>query len=371
MTSGPRIVAVTAHRPHELAEPLGHVEETAAVVHIETDGFLRRNVAAVRDTRRAILDTDPDVVVSDSRELLGLLTALVCLVYRVPFVFRFKGDNWESLALDYRRGDGGPRPWLVYRLNLLLDEGIYAISTGFVVVSEDLKRVVVDRLGCSPDRVAVVHVPVDTTLGPGDAAAARERFGIDESFVFLTVANLKWEGKYEGLRTAVEGLRPVLEAHEEAAYVVAGGGSYLGALESFVDREVTDPSVRERIYTLGHVGGVEDLYAVADVFVYISHIDGYPKVVLEAQQAGLPAIVNAEFGMVEQVSHGESGYLLREGRPEELTRWAEALVASEPDRRRLGEAASERARTENDPAVIGRKLVTALESVLTADGARR
>jgi glycosyltransferase involved in cell wall biosynthesis len=369
LSDPPRVLAITAHRPHELREPLRLADAPSTTLELDPSvGFLRRNLAAVWRTRRAILDQRPDVVVFDCRELLGALVTLVCLLYGVPTVFRFKGNHWRGLAEAYRpdRGDGFTE-WLRYRTSLVLDEFNYAAASGFVVVSEELKRVVVERTGCHPDQVQVVHVPLDTDRDPGSAERARERHRIDETRVFLTVTNLTYRKKYQGVETALRGMASVLGADDDSAYVVAGGGPYHEDLVKTLDSEIDDPDVRDRIYAPGFVEAVDDLYALADGFVYVSHLDGYPNAVLEAQQAGLPVVANAAFGMVEQVEDGETGYLLDDPGPADVAEAVSTLIADPERRARLGRNARESVEIENHPAAIGRHLVTALARIRQSD----
>jgi glycosyltransferase involved in cell wall biosynthesis len=359
-----RIAAVTAHRSHEVTEPLTLADGTVEVVDIDPDdGFVERNVKTVSRLLELTSDPAPDAVLSDCLGLLGFIVAAVCVLRGVPFVFRFKGDHWRGLNEIYRvDGDGSVATKLRYYLTYALDEGIYAAACGYVVVSEELKEVVVERTGCRPEQVRVVHVPLVPDRDDGSAAAARERFGIEEETVLLTVTNLKYRGKYEGVRTVVRGMESVLAAHEDAAYVVAGGGIHLDAVRRAVDA-VDDPAVRDRIYVVGYVDEVADLYALADAFVYVSHIDGYPRAVLEAQQSALPAVVNAAHGMVEQVEDGENGLVLEEATPDAVARRVTELLEGD-DRVRMGENARERVRTENDPAAIGDQLVAAMTGIL-------
>lgn len=363
-----RVLAVTAHRPRELREPLRRTDSPTAVVDIDSsNGFLRRNVAAVRQTSRAIRESEPDVVVYDCRELLGALVTLVCALAGVPTVFRFKGNHWRGLAETYRpeRGDG-PLELLRYRTSRLLDEWIYERAVGYLVVSEELKQVVSLRTGCDPDRIRVVHVPVETDRTTESAAQPRDRFGIEADEVVLTVTNLTYRGKYEGVETSVRGMAAVLRERPNAAYVVAGGGPYREDLRSFVDGHVDDPSVRERIHVPGFVDEVDDLYALADAFLYVSHIDGYPNAVLEAQQSGLPVVTNAAFGMVEQVTDGETGRLLADPGPADVAVAVESLLGDPEARERLGTNARDTVTTENDPERIGRETVDALSGILRA-----
>ncbi|SFR67273.1 glycosyltransferase family 4 protein [Halogeometricum limi] len=365
MTAAPRVAAVTAHRPHEVVEPLELAEGSVDVVDIDpSDGFVERNLNTVRQTLRVTADPAPDVVLSDCRGFLGFLVAAICVLRGVPFVFRFKGNHWRGLANMYQpdRGDGVVTG-LRYVLTYALDEAIYAAACGYVVVSAELRDIVVERTGCRPEQVHVVHVPLVPDREDGSADAARERFGIDAETVLLTVTNLKYRGKYEGVETIVRGLVPVLKAHEDVAYVVAGGGSYLEDVRDAV-ADVDDPSVRDRIHVVGFVDEIADLYALADGFVYVSHIDGYPRAVLEAQQSALPAVVNAAHGMVEQVDHGETGFILDAATPEQVTSNVTRLL-EEGDGVRLGENARTRVRAENDPEVIGQQLFAALSTILS------
>lgn len=364
MTDGLRIAAVTAHRSHEVAEPLSLADGTVELVNIDaSDGFLERNLNTVARLLELTSDPKPDAVLSDCLGLLGFLIAAICVLRGVPFVFRFKGNHWCGLEEIYRteKAEGlGMR--LRYYLTYALDEAIYRLARGYVVVSTELKEVVVERTGCRPEQVHVVHVPLVPDREDGSARAARERFGIEEETVLLTVTNLKYRGKYDGVRTIVEGMESVLASHDDVAYVVAGGGSYLEDVRAAVD--AADPAVRDRIYVLGFVDNVADLYAMADAFVYVSHIDGYPRSVLEAQQSALPAMVNAAHGMVEQVEDGETGVVLDEATSEQVAAQVTQLL-DDDDRARLGENARRRVRTENDPKAIGHQLVAAIDAIVS------
>lgn len=359
----PGVVAVTAHRPHEVANPLRRVDPDAVVVELDASaGFIERNRQTVRRTRRALRSSDPDLVLNDCRELMGALVTLVSRAHGVDTVVRFKGDYWRGLAETVDVSDG-LRQRLRYGLSRLSNRVNYAMARGFIVVSSALQETVLRRTGGPPARVQVVHVPLDPTRGPGSSDAARRRFGIEADAVVLTVTNLKYRGKLAGVETIARGMEPVLtRAETDVAYVVAGGGRYHDDLLAFLDTTI-DPSARERMAAPGHVDTIEDLYALADVFVYVSHIDGYPNAVLEAQQAGLPVVVNAAHGMVEQVEHGRSGLVLDEVSPDAVAAHVGTLLDDPAERARLGRAARRRVVAENDPAEIGRQLFSALERI--------
>jgi len=59
------------------------------------------------------------------------------------------------------------------------------------------------------------------------------------------------------------------------------------------------------VTVLRFVEAVEDEFASADAFAYVSFLDAYPTVVLEAQAAGLPVIGGDDVGVPDVI--GDAG----------------------------------------------------------------
>jgi glycosyltransferase involved in cell wall biosynthesis len=363
------VVAVTAFRSEEVVNSTVGMAAKTHVVTLDGDlNPLARARTATRRTRQAIRSHDPDVLLLDSYGTVGAPAAAVASRYDVPVVARLVSDIWRRLDEERvspaweARDVGG---YLTARLNRGLTGFALDRASGFVVVSTEIREQVLRHTDCSPDRVAVVPVPVTVdTDRQGSAERGRRSLGLTQDRVLLTVTNLGYEGKFEGTKHAVRELAPLLREDPEVGYVVAGGGEFHGAFTAFLDETFPDPSVRERVSAPGYVDHVADLYALADVFVYVSHIDGYPNAVLEAQTAGLPVVANAAHGMRDQITDGETG-LLVDGTAEGAVRSAVgALLADDERRRRLGEAARERVRRENSPQAVSRELEAFLTGLL-------
>jgi len=210
-----------------------------------------------------------------------------------------------------------------------------------------------------------VPVPLTTdTLEEGSGAAGRRALGIEEETVVLTVTNLKFEEKLEGVETTLSELAPLLRNDSELAYVVAGGGRHEAELRAEVERRFDEP-VRDQVYLPGYVDEVSDLYAAADLFVYVSYRDGYPNAVLEAQTAELPVVTNAAHGMRDQVTHGETGLLFETGTDGALRDNVTSLLADPQLRRELGTAGRQRVMRENDPAQVSTRMAETLQRILS------
>lgn len=377
-----RVLAFTDLRPREIDEPLSASGVDAAVVSVAPDGsLLARAWAQIRDGIRVARADSPDVVVAfNGSGILGAVAVAVGLWLSVPVLIRVNGDvarqHHERVAHHRRRREY--RAAIAYVLQAAITRATFAAADGFLVVSAALADVIREQTGAPDSRIAVVHSPVpdvrsgedgdDHEGGAGgngdhddaDVDALDRPDGVERTL--LTVTNLNFAGKREGVETVVGELWPHLP--EDTEYVIAGDGVHRGDLETYIAETVADPAVRERIRTPGYVEDVGALYDRADAFVYVSHIDGYPNAVLEAQEAALPVLANAAHGMVEQVDHGETGLLVApdwRGSVRNGVRWT---LADPGLRRRLGEAARERVRTENDPARVGAAMADAIDGIL-------
>ena len=364
------LLVFTSHRPEEVVDPLRETGLDAAVVSVDDGGSLpSRALATVRRTRRALAAHDPDAVLLDCYEAMGALVTLLAERRGVPVVDRLVGDTWLRFENGIReaKGDGEWARAASYRATLAVDEFVFSRASGFVVVSDQLGEVVRRRTGCPPERIGKVPVPAPEVGGLASSDGG-DRFEFEADRVLLTVTNLTYRAKLRGVETALEELLPLLEADPDLAYVVAGGGEYASALRATLDERVDDPDARRRIHALGFVDGVADLYALADAFVYVSYLDGYPRVVLEAQEAGLPVVANDAFGMREQVRDGESGRLIDPAEDGALRTAVSALLEDPELRQRYGERGRDRVARENAPAVVGRQLEEFLRRLVAEIG---
>jgi glycosyltransferase involved in cell wall biosynthesis len=97
---------------------------------------------------------------------------------------------------------------------------------------------------------------------------------------------------------------------------------------------------------LGERRDVPALLAASDIAVHPSHEEGFSNSILEAMTAGLPLVVTAVGGNVEQVIENENGFLFPPRDAAALAAALEKLLADPALRRRMGEASRRRIETE-------------------------
>ena len=89
---------------------------------------------------------------------------------------------------------------------------------------------------------------------------------------------------------------------------------------------------------------LKEIYSTADIFALTStrqpgSVEGFGFVYLEAASYGLPAVAHRVGGVEDAVKHEETGLLVEEDKPADLTRAIERLLRDSELRVRLGKTA--------------------------------
>lgn len=238
-------------------------------------------------------------------------------------------------------------------------------SDAVVAISEAEADTVVNRLGGSPDRIAIVPPGVDGTLfHPAKETVTGRGYAV----VAGRLQPLK------GLDLAIEAIAAVPES-VRPELVVAGDASadfdgYVDELRTIAARHGIAPGVRfvgpqSRSSLAGLLRG-------ARVVLIPSHSETFGLVALEGAASGVPVVAAGSGGLREAVVNGETGVVVESRDP---AVWAQAIssILSDPDlARRLSMAARERAE-HLDWLRSGEGLLAAYGALLApgASGVRR
>jgi glycosyltransferase involved in cell wall biosynthesis len=209
--------------------------------------------------------------------------------------------------------------------------------------------------------------PVFTVKNPyvrsfGATAAADERRDAPPQLLF--VARLI---EQKGVFDLVDAFQSVLE-RTQCELVLAGDGP----CEPELRRRVATAGIAGRVRFAGYLTGEElaTAYRRATVFVLPSWSEGFPTVLAEAMDAGLPVVTTRIRGAADHLVEGENALFVE---PREVDALASALTTLllDPERRaRMAEA--NRARVDVfAPDVVAREYLDVLRAVLAGAGDRR
>ena len=185
-----------------------------------------------------------------------------------------------------------------------------------VITISAYSRILLMRLGVSPDRVGLIPPSIDkATFGASLQTSkheARAKLGIaSDAPVLLSVAVLKQQ--YKGIDTVIRSMDLLRRRYQGVRYMIIGDGPDRQRLE-----RITRELQLERYVTF--VGSVDDVtkglhYAACDLFMLPNRVEygnggerseGFGIVFLEAALFGKPAI-GGQGGSLDAVVSGETG----------------------------------------------------------------
>jgi phosphatidyl-myo-inositol dimannoside synthase len=231
----------------------------------------------------------------------------------------------------------GTPPW--GRLARWVIEGADAV----VVNSRFTGALVARLLPGSARRTVVLPMGVDPPrpVEPSRVAAWRERYGLGEGPVILSVARL---APVKGHDVVIDALPEIARRLPGARYLVVGDGPERVRLEERARLR----GVADRVVFAGRVTA-EELpahYALASLFVLLSRrcaaydgLEGYGLAFLEAASHGLPVVAGDSGGVPEAVRHGETAILVPPADPAAVVAAVLGLLDDPARRARFGAAA--------------------------------
>jgi len=222
----------------------------------------------------------------------------------------------------------------------LLNRWTFGWNDFAIAVSQD---VAASMRGVDPARLAVIDNGVDCArlaATPDETVAVREELGLEATdFVIGKVANLGPKKNHENLLHAFARFR---RDCPRARLVLVGQPC---GREAALAQLAADLGVRERVVFAGARADVPRLVRAWDAFVISSNFEGLPVALLEAMALRRPVVATAVGGIPGLIRDGVEGLLVPPRDPERLAAALGRLYADAALRRRLGEAAWERVRS--------------------------
>ena len=217
-------------------------------------------------------------------------------------------------------------------------------------ISDFSRRLLLERFpNVAPERVQVTLLGVGDELfqTPDSEIDIRAEYDIpDEHKIVLTVARLD---ERKGHRRVIEALKSMPdEIKNNTSYLIVGAGVH-GYTEQ-LKAAAASGGIRMTLAGTVTNSRLRAIYRAADIFCMPGEmqprkIEGFGLVYLEAAAQGTPSIATRLGGVPEVIAHENTGLLTDPGDDKALAAALKRLLTDNDDRRRLGEAAREKARS--------------------------
>lgn len=226
----------------------------------------------------------------------------------------------KPLVVQFHGSDARIIPWK-NRINYYLTKFVTIRADKIIVVSEELKSILLSRLEVPEYKIEVISVGVDTELfHPVDKEKVRRRIGIGlEEKVVLFVGRI----------TKMKGVELIYQCASQTPsikYIFVGKKN---------DNEAKDLPNCIFAGEIPH-SEIPCWMNSADVLVLPSYSEGLPTVVAEALSCSVPAIVSDVGGCSEVVKDGKTGFLIEVGNAAQLMDKILYLFANEEQTNNMG-----------------------------------
>jgi glycosyltransferase involved in cell wall biosynthesis len=281
-----------------------YLNEVSRAVRIVA-GTGTTRVGHYRALRRHLRDAAPDVVVS----FLSYFTVFAA-VQRAGRGARFVINQGTPVTAFLDDADYRWRRPVWRQTFAAAARRVYPAADAIVATSEGVQADLVEMFGVSPDRVTVVHNPVDL-----DLVAARAEEPVDGTEfdqrprpAIVAAGRLAEAKNHPLLVGAIAALRN--EGLDVDAYIL-GTGPQAGLVRAAVGAA----HLEDRVHLLGFQENPWKYFKRAAVFVLTSRYEGFGNVLIEAMACGAPVVATASPGTREIIRSGHNGLLVEEHEP--------------------------------------------------------
>ena len=304
---------------------------------------LRQKVSmkAARNVRKAILETEPDIVQTyGSRGLSHTVLAMTGMKRR-PVLVTYRGVTGVPSRLRLEN-------WLTY-LSPMID----AHACESQASMDGLLRAGVPRERCFVTYNCLTRPPQ-----PAKSREALAALGVPpDAFVVAMVANFR----------RVKGGDLLLEAARRCAGTPNIHFLLLGEpRDSRLVRLAADPAIAPRVTLAGFRRDAMDLASAADLFVMPSRAEALCVALLEAMSLGVCPVVSDAGGMKEAVRDGVDGVVFPKGSPDALAEVIRGLQDAPSRRAAYGRSAQERFSQAFTGAAVAERFAAGYRNLMCA-----
>lgn len=178
--------------------------------------------------------------------------------------------------------------------------------TDLVIVSNDTDLHIAEEFNFSMDTIVKLYgmgvEPIARKIRDLDPESVRKQYRLTKDYVVALYENNYEEDKNHIF--LIRNIMPIIERFPNFKLVWNGRGEFLSKLKEEAERE----GVSRNILFL-EKEDVSDLYAICDIYISPSLIEGIPEGIVHALECRLPVLAARTKGNVDLIEDGENGVL--------------------------------------------------------------
>jgi glycosyltransferase involved in cell wall biosynthesis len=263
----------------------------------------------------------PDIVHTHTPKagLLGMLAAKICGV-------KTRIHTVAGLPLMAETG-------FKYRLLLFIEKLTYTAASNVWPNSNSLLQFITDKKLCNPGKLNIIAKGstngIDLNRFNEEVLDAnmtgeikRQIHFSDENTYLLSIGRLV---KDKGIVDLVQVFKQLQPQNNSLRLILVG--EYEPGLDPLPEHILHEIKTNPAIIHINWSNRVEYFMHIADLFVFPSHREGFPNVLLQAGAMGLPVICSHITGNVDIISNNETGLIFEKGNEQQLLKLLQYALA--------------------------------------------
>ncbi len=247
---------------------------------------------------------------ADSPAITGLPCLFFYYIFRIPFIFTYHGVDFN------------------FRLEMYFYKLINSKAWKIIVISRRIKQYFgYLRWNFSEKTIFIplgIQIPKSpnyfTNIGQKSSHISELKLSsfLDANdYIIIYVGRMIFQQKVQGMIDFLKAFEIFLSdipKNEKSNYKLLFIGD--GKFRNLLNQAYNKCSIKSNVKLLGFQSNIEKFYAIADLSVLVSYVEGFPNVILESLAAGVPCLCSSVGEMKEMV--GNAGYIVKPGNIDEI-----------------------------------------------------
>src|SRR5690606_31266068 len=235
-----------------------------------------------------VLKKEKPYAVFSTTDHINILVSIVSKFLNIPFLIARASNlpHEQVLYMDLKS-----------RFYELFAKVCYRNYKLIVCQSQEMKESLINTYGLDHKMITVIANPIIHT------PKVKEFKNFDKIYKLIVVSRFSVE---KGLERLVDIFNELPENYHLNLVGV-------GVLENKIKQKVVDLGLSSRVNFLGQVENIQQLLIEHDLMLLSSYSEGFPNVVLESLNVGLPVVTFKVSGISGLIIDGFNGYVLEQG----------------------------------------------------------
>jgi L-malate glycosyltransferase len=211
-------------------------------------------------------------------------------------------------------------------------------SDGVTAVSQYLKEATIDVIGVTKDIEVIYNFVNCEKYKPSLDRSLKAHFAPNNEKILIHVSN------FRAVKRPADVVDIFVRVQKEISAVLLMVGD--GPERSNAEWCARNYGVEHKTHFIGKQDSIEELIGISDLLLLPSENESFGLVALEAMACEVPVVASRVGGLPEVVTSGVEGFLVEPKNVEKMAECALAILATDSNRREMGERARKKARSK-------------------------